>query len=249
MPFKSKAQARAFFAMEKKGDLPKGTAMQWAKETPGGIKSLPEKKAGDNMRLLIALTEKKAAETSEAIGSLMGLPINILTGAVGAALPKMTKEQQEKQRKKGVSNILLSYFGIPGFRLGRSLKTGDKNQKNASDNSCYPILEKRAAETSEVIGSVGDVAGIGLGAAYGRMIQGLSLKKSIALGVIPMALAAAIGTALPKMTKEQQEEQRKKGLSNILLSGSGLSTFRLARTLKAGGSNIKTSSEEKSQEK
>ena len=41
MPFKSKAQMRLFFAKEKKGELPKGTAETWIKHTPN-ISSLPE---------------------------------------------------------------------------------------------------------------------------------------------------------------------------------------------------------------
>jgi hypothetical protein len=43
MPYKSKSQMRKFFAMEKRGELPKGTAKRWARETPN-IKALPEKK-------------------------------------------------------------------------------------------------------------------------------------------------------------------------------------------------------------
>lgn len=43
MPFKSKAQQRFMFAAEERGDVPKGTAKRWAKDTPD-IKSLPEKK-------------------------------------------------------------------------------------------------------------------------------------------------------------------------------------------------------------
>ncbi len=43
MPFKSKAQQRKFFAMESRGEIPKGTAKKWAHETPN-IKSLPKKK-------------------------------------------------------------------------------------------------------------------------------------------------------------------------------------------------------------
>ena len=43
MPFKSKAQMKKFFAMEKRGEIPKGTAERWAEETPN-IKKLPEKK-------------------------------------------------------------------------------------------------------------------------------------------------------------------------------------------------------------
>ena len=40
MPFKSKAQMKKFFVMEKQGKLPKGEAEKWAKETPN-IKKLP----------------------------------------------------------------------------------------------------------------------------------------------------------------------------------------------------------------
>lgn len=43
MPFKSKAQQRFMFAAESRGDVPKGTAERWAKDTPD-IKALPEKK-------------------------------------------------------------------------------------------------------------------------------------------------------------------------------------------------------------
>jgi hypothetical protein len=47
MPFKSKRQWRAFFAMEARGELPKGTAEKWARETKKAGKSyssLPERK-------------------------------------------------------------------------------------------------------------------------------------------------------------------------------------------------------------
>lgn len=42
MPFKSKSQQRFMFAAEERGDVPKGTAMEWAHKTPN-IKKLPEK--------------------------------------------------------------------------------------------------------------------------------------------------------------------------------------------------------------
>jgi len=41
-PFKSRAQMKRFFAMEKRGELPKGTAKRWAEHTPN-IKKLPRK--------------------------------------------------------------------------------------------------------------------------------------------------------------------------------------------------------------
>lgn len=43
MPFKSKAQQRKFFAMESRGEIPKGTAKKWADETKN-ISTLPERK-------------------------------------------------------------------------------------------------------------------------------------------------------------------------------------------------------------
>jgi len=62
MPFKSKAQQRFMFAAESKGELPKGTAKEWADATEkkkGGIEALPEKvkmkKSADEMAK-IALT-------------------------------------------------------------------------------------------------------------------------------------------------------------------------------------------------
>ncbi len=41
MPYKSKSQMRAFFAKENRGELPKGTAEEWAHKTKS-IKALPE---------------------------------------------------------------------------------------------------------------------------------------------------------------------------------------------------------------
>lgn len=41
MPYKSLSQMKMFFAKEKRGELPKGTAEEWAHHTPS-IKALPE---------------------------------------------------------------------------------------------------------------------------------------------------------------------------------------------------------------
>jgi hypothetical protein len=44
MPLKSKAQMRYLFAAEKRGEVPKGTAQKFVKETPKkAMKKLPEK--------------------------------------------------------------------------------------------------------------------------------------------------------------------------------------------------------------
>lgn len=61
MPFKSKAQQRLFFAKEERGELPKGKALEWARETKN-MKKLPEhvKKAsviGDYVAIKLAKTQ------------------------------------------------------------------------------------------------------------------------------------------------------------------------------------------------
>ena len=53
MPFKSEAQRRLFYAKEKRGELPKGTAKKWEKHTPKG-KKLPEKVSESKTRQLIS---------------------------------------------------------------------------------------------------------------------------------------------------------------------------------------------------
>lgn len=61
MPFKSKAQQRFMFAAEDRGELPKGTAKEWADATEkkkGGIEALPEK---------VKPMKKSAAEIAEKV--------------------------------------------------------------------------------------------------------------------------------------------------------------------------------------
>jgi hypothetical protein len=65
MPFKSKSQVRAFFAMERRGELPKGTAKRWVRHTPN-IDVLPEKVAfatGFCKTALINLPEEARQES------------------------------------------------------------------------------------------------------------------------------------------------------------------------------------------
>jgi hypothetical protein len=44
MPFKSKKQWKKFFAMENRGELPKGEADKWAHETKTSYRNLPKYK-------------------------------------------------------------------------------------------------------------------------------------------------------------------------------------------------------------
>lgn len=48
MPFKSKAQRRWMYAAESRGELKRGTAARWQKET--GKRHLPERKKKSNRR-------------------------------------------------------------------------------------------------------------------------------------------------------------------------------------------------------
>lgn len=71
MPFKSKSQVRAFFAKENRGELPKGTAEEWAHKTKS-IKALPEhvKKSAEQLadEVLAKLGKERDYDVSKAIG-------------------------------------------------------------------------------------------------------------------------------------------------------------------------------------
>jgi len=58
MPYKSLSQMRKFFAMEKRGEIPKGTAERWAKHTKN-IKRLPAKVKKKKGRRYIAIHKGK----------------------------------------------------------------------------------------------------------------------------------------------------------------------------------------------
>ena len=62
IPFKSKSQARYFFAAESRGDLPKGTAERWAHHTKS-IKALPDHVDGKKEKKA-SLIEELAAEAA-----------------------------------------------------------------------------------------------------------------------------------------------------------------------------------------
>jgi len=64
MPFKSKAQMRLFFAKERRGELPRGTARRWAHHTPN-TKKLPEKVASAFMFGFFDEIEKVARRKEE----------------------------------------------------------------------------------------------------------------------------------------------------------------------------------------
>ena len=88
MPFKSKAQQRFMFAAEERGDVPKGTAEEWAHKTPN-IKKLPEH-------------VKKHKKTAEEIAS----EILKKAGFAPAALSvmHMAKKRKQKRLPKDIAN-------------------------------------------------------------------------------------------------------------------------------------------------
>ena len=50
MPLKSKKQWKKFFAMEAKGELPRGEASKWAHETKTPYRNLPERAGSKKKR-------------------------------------------------------------------------------------------------------------------------------------------------------------------------------------------------------
>lgn len=63
MPFKSEAQRRFMYAAEARGEVPKGTAKRWAKETPK-LKALPEYAPEKDGRALRKLRKAKKKASS-----------------------------------------------------------------------------------------------------------------------------------------------------------------------------------------
>jgi hypothetical protein len=93
MPYKSKAQMRLFFAKEKRGELPKGTAERWAEHTPS-IKALPEhKKEAFWLEALIPAFTKLA----EALHHVRPTP---------AAITLKQAVDAERQRKQKGMNVV-----------------------------------------------------------------------------------------------------------------------------------------------
>lgn len=110
MPFKSKAQQRFMFAAEERGDVPKGTAMEWAHKTED-IKNLPEKKTASDIaqEVLSACQTPGMKIRSKKKGRGMGVgggkgPVGIpiekkATAFAPAALSAMSISKKLKIRK------------------------------------------------------------------------------------------------------------------------------------------------------
>lgn len=150
MPYKSRSQMRAFFAMENRGDLPEGTAERWAHHTKN-IKKLPEhvRKADSEKKAFVARFLLKCAAA--------GLTT---PGEIAAAAEAMAKSADVfgdlAGRVAGLGTLapIVGSVGLPllgGFGLG-SLAAKAKNQADTDDADALRLraeanaYRRRAAE-------------------------------------------------------------------------------------------------------
>ena len=133
MPYKSQAQRRFFFAAEARGDLPKGTAMDWAVHTPS-ISSLPE----------LAKAKKKSTKKS----SVEGL-YALLVGKVACSNPTPRVPQgllqtslggnHKVSSKEAQVNALPSVASSTPVRLGEGASIALKPTQQAVAGKQMPI--------------------------------------------------------------------------------------------------------------
>lgn len=83
MPFKSKSQQRFMFAAEERGDVPKGTAKEWAHKTKD-LKHLPEK------------VKKTASEISDEILDKLGAGVAAFRASPAVGRKELLKSFQKK---------------------------------------------------------------------------------------------------------------------------------------------------------
>jgi len=135
MPFKSKAQMKKFFAMEAKGELPKGTAKRWLKETRTPISKLPKKKKKSKrasvlteVENILALREaihiKKAKALANAsAGVLLAYFISSINSRIAEKRAAASRKIHEEDYKGSLKRAgIFSWLG----RLLRKVPTVDK---------------------------------------------------------------------------------------------------------------------------
>lgn len=156
MPFKSRAQQRWMFAAESRGELPKGTAMEWAHATqllPGGFKKLPErikktrlkdekmkhqKAAEDSMEVLF----KQGASHLSGLQSLM--PTMVL--GAGGAIYGATKAPGGSRLRGALIGGMGGIGAGAGFTAGHAFSGSDYAAPMASPGlSAAAILGGSAA--------------------------------------------------------------------------------------------------------
>ena len=142
MPFKSKAQQRLFFAKERRGELPKGTALEWAHHTPD-IKALPEH-------------VKKEADAKQVMEALLPAMVGGVAGAGYGAY-----RAPGHSRLRGALIGGLGGFGAGAGLHGMNLFLNSPHAKN---------IENSAVRSAMVLG--GTAGGLSAGLGAGRHLAG-----------------------------------------------------------------------------
>lgn len=126
MPFKSEAQRRKFYAMEERGEIPKGTTSRWEKETKD--KDLPEKVRKKESAFIRAVREKLARVNPARVEALKQNIAASLAKAKGATQRRVQQvhsmltpqEIQYGQRVLGMNPRELARYQA-GARIGAPL--------------------------------------------------------------------------------------------------------------------------------
>lgn len=173
MPLRSKAQQRWMFWAEKEGKLPKGTAKEWAEETPN-IKKLPErvkKASGKENPDIPPYEDDKSGWTqgSQLEGAFQKVsftegfkktaaPVQSMAGTMDAAIKKHNTQLIERMRTKkpmfSLKDIAKLYPGLRMMKTAEpSMSMEANNQSGWSIGDYMPGTELRNnAETGQFKG-------------------------------------------------------------------------------------------------
>lgn len=124
MPFKSRAQARKFFAMARRGEISKETLNEWVEATPN-IKKLPERVGHKKKAFVLSFFNKIACSLF-----LGGTREKMAYGTDGANLPEEAlKAQGSANAQDYVQGSTLREKAETGQAKGRATSTGVANEK------------------------------------------------------------------------------------------------------------------------
>jgi hypothetical protein len=130
MPFKSKAQQRFMFAAEERGDLPKGTAERWAKETPD-IKKLPEHKKKACLKMAADLGKLHALHEAKFDKMSMSAALGESVAQAGNAVRKASGLSRFLARTLGAGTAIAAIGGA-GYLLNNILNNSEKPTPSGS---------------------------------------------------------------------------------------------------------------------
>lgn len=173
MPFKSKAQQRFMFAAEDRGDISKGTASRWAKETPN-MKKLPErKKHADVFRKLAVEFGRLSALRDHGAEKTAGVWSQLARyGAPGLAGSYLAGPGYRGEGFLGgmVAGKMLGpgLAQWSGKQLGKVPGVAEAAAKRIGKGGINPQELQKAVQNAGLAGEV--AAGAGGGLAAGRML-------------------------------------------------------------------------------